>query len=77
MTINPAKLCNLDSQGLGMLKVSGPADITLIDPAHSWVLGLDDLAGKSVNTPFLGWEMAIRPMMTIVKGNIRFDRMGD
>jgi dihydroorotase len=77
MTINPAKLCNLDSQGLGMLKVGGPADITLIDPAHSWVLGVDDLCGKSVNTPFLGWEMAIRPMMTIVKGNIRFDRMGD
>ncbi len=76
MTINPAKLCNLDTQGLGKLTIDGPADITLIDPAHSWTLGLDDLAGKSTNTPFLGWEMAIRPMMTIAKGIIRYDRTG-
>jgi dihydroorotase len=77
MTINPARLCNLDAQGLGMLKVGGPADITIIDPGCNWTLGLDDLAGKSVNTPFLGWEMAIRPMITIVNGMIRFNHTGD
>ncbi|MBL4809426.1 MAG: dihydroorotase [Phycisphaerales bacterium] len=73
MTINPARLCGLDTQGLGMLKIGGPADITLIDPANNWTLNLDDLAGKSVNTPFLGWNMTIRPMMTIVKGIVRYE----
>ncbi len=73
MTINPAKLCNLDQSGLGMLKIGGPADITLIDPANNWTLSLDNLAGKSVNTPFLGWSMTIRPMMTIVKGIIEYE----
>ncbi len=73
LTINPAKLCNLDQQGLGKLAVGGPADLTIIDPEHSWTLSTDDLAGKSTNTPFLGWEMAIRPMMTIMGGIIRHE----
>jgi len=76
MTINPAKLCNLDEKGLGMLKVGGPADITIIDPDHTWTLSTNDLVGKSINTPFLGWEMAIRPMMTIVAGVVRSDHLG-
>lgn len=77
MTINPAKLCNLDQQGLGKLAVGGPADITLIDPNTTWTLGLEDLVGKSTNTPFLGWEMAIRPIMTIMGGIIRYELAGE
>jgi dihydroorotase len=71
MTINPAKLCNLDHQGLGKLYVGGPADITLIDPSNNWTLDIDDLVGKSSNTPFLGWDLSIKPIMTIVNGVIR------
>lgn len=74
MTINPAKLCNLDQQGLGKLEVGGPADITIIDPEHPWTLSTDDLVGKSSNIPFLGWEMTIKPIMTIVNGAINHER---
>ena len=74
MTINPAKLCNLDQQGLGKLEVGGPADITIIDPNHPWTLSTDDLVGKSSNIPFLGWEMTIKPIMTIVNGTINHER---
>jgi len=73
LTINPAKLCNLDAQGLGKLAVGGPADITIIDPDHTWTLSTDDLVGKSKNIPFLGWEMAIKPIMTIMGGIIRYE----
>ena len=75
MTINPAKLCNLDQRGLGKLAIGGPADITLIDPSHNWVLSDTDLAGKSTNTPFLGWTMNTRPMMTVVNGCIQYSRL--
>lgn len=75
LTINPARLCNLDERGLGRLAAGGPADITLIDPDHPWTLSEDDLAGKSTNTPFLGWTMTARPMMTIVGGVIRHSRL--
>lgn len=73
LTINPAKLCNLDEQGLGKLSVGGPADLTIIDPDHTWTLSDDDLVGKSENIPFLGWEMSIKPIMTIMGGTIRFE----
>ena len=72
MTINPARLCGLDSQGIGLISVGGPADLTLIDPEHSWTLGEGDLAGKSSNTPFLGWEMGMRAVMTMVGGEVRW-----
>lgn len=73
MTINPAKLCGLDSMGLGKIAVGGPADLTLIDPSHNWTFDQRNLAGKSSNTPFLGTELSIRPMMTIVAGEIRHE----
>ena len=71
MTINPARLCGLDEIGLGKITISGPADLTLIDPDHRWTLSEDDLAGKSTNTPFLGWEMSTRAILTMVGGQIR------
>ncbi|MGJ8636160.1 MAG: dihydroorotase [Phycisphaerales bacterium] len=72
MTINPARLCGLDSQGIGSISVGGPADLTLIDPEHSWTLTDKDLVGKSSNTPFLGWEMGTRAVMTMVGGVVRW-----
>ena len=77
MTINPARLCNLDERGLGRLRVGGVADITLIDPDHQWTLSGADLAGKSTNTPFLGWTMTTRPMMTIVNGTVQHSRLAE
>ncbi len=74
LTINPARLCGLDSMGLGSITVGGPADLTLIDPDCSWTLGESDLVGKSQNTPFLGWTMGTRSVMTIVGGDIRNER---
>ncbi|MFK7758839.1 MAG: dihydroorotase [Phycisphaerales bacterium] len=75
LTINPAKLCGLDAMGLGSITEGGPADLTLIDPEHTWSLSESDLAGKSSNTPFMGWEMGTRSVMTMVNGQIRSQRL--
>ncbi len=71
MTVNPAALCGLDGQGLGQLTAGGPADLTLIDPDCSWTLDAAALAGKSSNTPFLGWKLGARAVVTIVGGRVR------
>lgn len=73
MTINPARLCNLDGRGIGKLEVGAPADLTLIDPDHRWTLTDDALAGKSSNTPFIGWELGARPVMTVVSGRVAWE----
>lgn len=75
LTINPARLCGLDEQGIGSITVGGPADLTLIDPSHKWTLSEDDLVGKSSNTPFLGWTMQTRAVLTMVAGNIRYEKI--
>ncbi|MEM8757694.1 MAG: dihydroorotase [Planctomycetota bacterium] len=80
MTTGPADLCGLDAahrgrEGLGRLAVGGPADITVIDPDHEWTVTADDLAGKSVNTPFLGRRFRVRPVATIVGGLVAMNRI--
>ncbi|MCC5822478.1 MAG: dihydroorotase [Phycisphaerales bacterium] len=72
MTIEPARLCNLDQQGLGSLTVGGPGDVTVIDPEREWVISPDDLKGKSVNTPFLGRAVRGRAVATVVGGRVAF-----
>lgn len=72
LTVEPARLCNLDTAGLGALKVGGPADATVIDPELKWTITPDQLKGKSKNTPFLGRVVRGRPVATIVGGSLRF-----
>ena len=80
LTINPARLCNLDREhlgenGLGELREGGLADVTLIDPAREWTVSESDLAGQSRKTPFLDWTFHARPVMTIVGGVVRMSRI--
>jgi len=70
LTINPARLCNLDRLGLGALTVGAPADVAIIDPDIEWTLSTDQLAGKSANTPFLGRRLKGRSTHAIVAGRI-------
>lgn len=78
MTIEPARLCNLDrnrrgEDGLGQLAEGSPADVTIIDPDAVWTITRDDLAGLSINTPFLGRTVRGRAVATIVQGEVRFE----
>ena len=64
-TINPATLLNSDR---GTLRPGAPADITLIDPDREWVYRVADSRSLSRNTPFDGWELKGRALLTIVAG---------
>lgn len=74
LTIEPARLCNLDAHGLGMLAAGGAADVTVIDPKLEWVVKAEALKSKSKNTPFDGRRMRGAAVMTVVKGEIAFER---
>ncbi|MBL8763621.1 MAG: dihydroorotase [Phycisphaerae bacterium] len=74
LTWAPAKLCGLDSQGLGHLTVGGPADVTIIDPNLEWTIADSDLAGRSRNTPFVGRRVRGRSITTIVAGSVRHEQ---
>jgi dihydroorotase len=47
-----------------------PADMTLIDPFKEWTVDADNLESKSRNTPFDGWRLTGKAVMTVVGGRV-------
>ena len=67
MTIGPAKVLGLD---VGTLKIGAPADITVIDPNLVWTVDKNRFFSKGKNTPFNGWELKGKAVMTLLDGKI-------
>ncbi|UCE67921.1 MAG: dihydroorotase [Candidatus Zixiibacteriota bacterium] len=67
MSAAPARI--LDIPG-GILNEGEPADITVIDPELEWIVNPNDFKSLSRNTPFAGWQLKGKAVMTIVDGNI-------
>ncbi|MBI2973732.1 MAG: dihydroorotase [Armatimonadetes bacterium] len=55
----------------GTLRPGSPADLVLIDPNRKWTVDAATFASKSRNTPFQGWTMTGKAVMTIVGGEIK------
>ena len=66
-TSAPARILRL---GKGTLRPGADGDVTVIDPDHAWVFRREESASKSRNSPFDGWSLRGRALMTIVGGNI-------
>ena len=66
LTANPARILNLPC---GLVE-GAPADLTLIDPDLVWTVDSRKFLSLSRNTPFDGWEVKGRAVMTIVGGRI-------
>jgi len=56
----------------GTLEPGEPADVTVFDPDARWTVRVAESASKSRNTPFDGWELPGRILLTIMDGQIRF-----
>jgi dihydroorotase len=73
MCKNPARILGLETGIIEGL----PADITIIDPEFSFTIDADRFYSKSRNTPFQGWQMIGKAVVTIVGGSIVFDENSD
>ncbi len=67
MTVNPAKLYNLNS---GRLIEGSKADLLIFDPDEKWTV--NEFNSKSSNSPFIGWELEGRVKFTICGGKIAY-----
>jgi dihydroorotase len=67
----PAKVARIEG---GSLAVGARADFVLIDPSVRWKVGRDTIRSKSLNTPLLEREVQGRVSMTVVGGNIVWQR---
>ncbi|MDW8344166.1 MAG: dihydroorotase [Verrucomicrobiae bacterium] len=66
-TVNPARILGLSK---GTLSVGADADITVIDAERDWVYDVGQSASKSRNSPFHGWKLRGKAIMTIVGGKV-------
>ncbi len=67
MSINPARILGLEHVGL---KPSNPADLTIIDLEKRFTVDADTFRSKSRNTPFNGWQLKGKAVMTMVGGKM-------
>jgi dihydroorotase len=70
LTCSPARALDLP---VGTLEIGSDADVTIIDPDLKWTVDAQQLASKSKNTPFDGWEMQGAAVCTVVGGKVMFD----
>ncbi len=69
MSTNPARILGLGSG----LRVGHTADITLIDPDREYTVKSENFQSLSRNTPFDGWKLKGRPVLTMVGGRVVFE----
>jgi dihydroorotase len=68
MSTAPARILKIPG---GTLKTGAVADVTVIDPAAAWTVDRTRFRSRGRNTPFHGWDMKGKALMTIVGGEIR------
>jgi len=66
MSKNPARILGLKNG----LEIGKTADITIIDPEISYCIDADRFQSLSRNTPFDGWDVKGRAVLTMVGGKI-------
>ena len=66
-TSAPARLLKLDR---GTLRPGVPGDVTVLDPDVVWTYRRNDTVSKSKNSPFDGWPLRGRAILTVVTGKI-------
>ncbi|MDR3090241.1 MAG: dihydroorotase [Desulfobulbaceae bacterium] len=69
MSVNPAAIIGVPG---GSLAVGAVADVTIIDPERRWRFTETTNHSKSVNSPFWGWELQGRAVMTMLAGRIAY-----
>ena len=73
MSWTPARAFNLPG---GTLREGSVADVTVIDPDAVWRVDATKFLSKSRNTPFGGWRMKGRAVMTVVGGRVVYEGPG-
>jgi dihydroorotase len=71
-TVNPARILGVP---YGTLQVGAAADVTVLDPEFDLVVTAATLRSRSANSPFLGWHLRGAAMLTMVGGQVIFERL--
>lgn len=70
MSVNPNKRFGFNS---GRIEDGAPADFTVLDLDSHYTINSDNFLSKGKATPFDGWEVNGKVIMTIVEGEIKYE----
>ncbi len=71
ITSEPARLLPVD--GCGQLGVGAAADVCIFNPETRWKIEARALKSQGKNTPFTGYELAGKVMITLVAGHVGYE----
>jgi dihydroorotase len=71
LSLAPARILGVAG---GSLAVGAVADVTVIDPEERYTFRSAESFSHSKNSPFDGWQLQGRPVMTIVAGQVSYRR---
>ena len=70
MSTAPARILSVPGGSLGIGEV---ADITVIDPERKFHFTEEGIASQSKNSPFLGWQLQGKAVLTLMGGRITYN----
>jgi dihydroorotase len=70
LTTGPARILRIPR---GTLGAGAVANVTVIDPDARWTVDASEFRSKGRNTPFNGWEMTGRAVLTMVGGKVVYE----
>jgi dihydroorotase len=65
---NPARIAGLTAEHGGPIAEGRPANLTVLDLDVQWTVVPEQLASRSRNTPYAGWDLTGRARHTILRG---------
>jgi dihydroorotase len=71
-TTHPARVLGVPH---GTLRVGSVADVTIVDPDYDMLVEAANLRSRSKNSPFLGWRLRGAAVLTMVGGEVIFERI--
>jgi dihydroorotase len=71
-TTHPAHVLGMP---YGTLRVGSVADVTIVDPEYELLVDAANLRSRSKNSPFLGWRLRGAAVLTMVGGEVIFERI--
>lgn len=72
MSTLPARILRIPG---GSLRPGSPADLAVIDLERPWTVSREAIRSRSKNTPFLGWDLTGKAVMTMKGGVVTYDEL--